>query len=210
VISSLPVDFFQEWEISPGRILGCKPYLYTMIPGKVDHIQGVSKHFFPGLSEFEPHMQFRGGNKDTHHVNIAVDCSQDISFACPGESADPGVKTKICNRLHALFLVHRHGREAGLDNFDTDLVQRGRYLYFLLAGERHTGSLFPVSECHVTDLNIQWFHACFPPDSYLQSQSFSADHSGPVPSPASSGHQPRILPDLPTTGREPDHRLVVS
>ena len=143
VIGSLTINFLQEGEVRPGRILGRKPYL-TVITGKVDHLQGICKYLFPGLPEFETHVEFGCGDKDAHHIDIAVDCRLNISFACPGETADPGIETQIRDSLHALLLGRRNGRKSSLDDFDADPVQHCCNLYLLLAGERNARRLLPV------------------------------------------------------------------
>ncbi len=111
-----------------------------------------------GAFVFVPDVEVRGRDEDADHINVAVEGRLDIRLERPCKAADPGVQIAVRDRGDAFLLRRRHHGKPGLDHLHADLVKRSCDRYLLITGKRDAGSLLPVSQRYITDLDIPGFH----------------------------------------------------
>ncbi|KAF5035596.1 hypothetical protein DSECCO2_583930 [anaerobic digester metagenome] len=152
------VHLDEERRIGPGGILGREPHLHAVIGGELHHVESIVEHLGAGLSVLVPDVEVGCRYEDADHIHIAVEGRLDVGPERPCKAADPGGEAASRDRGDALFLRRRHHGEPGLDHLHADLIERSCDRHLLITGKRDAGSLLPVSQRYITDLDIPGFH----------------------------------------------------
>ncbi len=152
-----------------------------MVGGELHHIEGVLEHLLTGLPVLVPDVEVGGGDEDADHVNVAVEGRLDIGLERPCEAADPRVKATPGNGRDTLLLRRRYNRKPGLDHLHADLIERYGDRHLLITGKRDAGSLLPVSQRYITDLDMPRFHGVHPQGRFLRSPPSGVPAGGPGP-----------------------------
>ncbi|KUK98353.1 MAG: Homocitrate synthase, mitochondrial [Methanoculleus marisnigri] len=152
------IHLHQKRRVGPRGVLGSESHLQAVVGGELHHVEGGVKHLFTGLAVLVPDVEVRGGDEDADHIHVAVERRLDIGLERPCQAADPGVKAAVRDGGDTLLLCRRYHRKPGLDHLHTDLVERSGDRRLLITGERDAGSLLPVSQRYITDLDMPRFH----------------------------------------------------
>jgi hypothetical protein len=148
-------------QVGTGCVLGRKFHVVAEAPGILDRFYRRRQGLFPALTKQVLEMDVGGGNKHVDTTALGglegLGAGVDILSHGAAEAGDDGFFQALGNFLHGLKVTRRGRRKTRLDDVHAQLFQLDGDLHFFLGIQAGPGSLFPVPQGGIKDINSVFF-----------------------------------------------------